>query len=235
MPKAIVTDIEGTTSSIAFVKDVLFPYAAERLPSWLRENRNVPAVQAEIEKVAEAIDRTTSDLEAVIEQLLDWINQDVKATPLKALQGMLWKSGYESGHYRAHVYPDAHAALQDWNAQGTPLYVYSSGSVQAQQLFFQYSDFGDLRSLFSGYFDTTTGPKSERASYLKLAADVGLPAADILFLSDVEAETAAALAAGMQAVLIVRGEDSDVDSDEVSCRSARDFHEVLEVISGHLT
>ena len=232
MPKAIVTDIEGTTSSIAFVKDVLFPYAADRLPSWLRENRaTVPAIQAEIEKVADTIDRTSSDLAAVIDQLLDWIDQDVKATPLKALQGMLWKSGYESGDYRAHVYPDAHAVLQDWNAQGTPLYVYSSGSVQAQQLFFQYSDFGDLRGLFSGYFDTTTGPKSERASYLKIAADIGMPAADILFLSDVEAEVAAALAAGMQAVLIVRSEDSDVNPDEVSCRAAQDFHEVADLLA----
>ena len=230
MPKAIVTDIEGTTSSIAFVKDVLFPYAAERLPSWLRENRRVPAVQAEIENVAETIGRTSSDLDAVIEQLLDWICQDIKATPLKALQGMVWKSGYASGDYRAHVYPDAHAVLKDWNAQGIPLYVYSSGSVQAQQLFFQYSDYGDLRSLFSGYFDTTTGPKSEHDSYVKIATKIGLPASDILFLTDVEAEIAAALGAGMQTVLIVRSEDSDVDPDDVSCRSARDFHEVADLI-----
>lgn len=232
MPKAIVTDIEGTTSSIAFVKDVLFPYAAKKLPDWLRQQRLDPAVQQQVASVAEAIGKPASDLDAVTAQLLSWIEQDVKATPLKALQGMLWESGYESGDYRAHVYADAHELLQQWHAAGIPLYVYSSGSVHAQELFFRYSDYGDVRALFSGYFDTTTGPKTDSASYRKIASDIGLPAPDILFLSDAEPEIAAASSAGMQTVLITRREDSDLDSDAVSYTSARDFHEVSDLLSG---
>lgn len=228
-PQAIVTDIEGTTSSLAFVKDVLFPYAAKNLPAWLGENRLNPAVQQQIANVAETIDRPGSDLDAVIGQLLNWIEQDVKATPLKVLQGMLWKSGYESGDYRAHVYEDAAHVLQDWYAAGIPLYVYSSGSVQAQELFFQYSRYGDLRALFSGYFDTTTGPKNEDDSYRKIAASIGLPTAELLFLSDAKPEITAAASAGMQTVLIVR--DADSQPDAISCAVAQDFHEVSDLVS----
>lgn len=231
MTRAIVTDIEGTTSSLAFVKDVLFPYAAKRLPGWLSEHRLDPAVQQQIECVAETIGQPASDLDAVTTQLLSWIEQDVKATPLKALQGMLWKAGYESGDYRAHIYEDAYQVLQDWHGAGTPLYVYSSGSVQAQELFFQYSRYGDLRPLFTGYFDTTTGPKNEEHSYREIAAKIGLPVGEILFLSDAEPEIAAALSAGMQAVLIVRDADSGIDPDAVSYPVARDFHAVSDLIS----
>lgn len=231
MIRAIVTDIEGTTSSLAFVKDILFPYAAKNLPMWLNQNRQKPAVQEHIESVADTIGTSTSDLDAVVGQLLEWIRDDVKATPLKALQGMLWKSGYESEDYRAHVYEDAYEVLNAWNANDIPLYVYSSGSVQAQELFFQYSDYGDLRPLFSGYFDTTTGPKAEETSYLKIASNIGLSPESILFLSDAEPEIDAALAAGMQAVLIVRIEDSEADQSAVAYTAARDFHEVLRLLS----
>ncbi len=231
MTQAIITDIEGTTSSIAFVKDVLFPYAAKNLPAWLKENRQDAAVQQQIASVAETIDRPADDLDAVTEQLLDWIAKDVKATPLKALQGMLWKSGYEAGDYRAHVYEDAAEVMKEWTAVGIPLYVYSSGSVQAQKLFFQYSDYGDLRALFNGYFDTTTGPKNESDSYRKIATSIGLPAKDILFLSDAEAEVFAALSAGMQAVLVVRGEESQSKPDAISCNVAHDFHEASGLVS----
>lgn len=231
MTQAIVTDIEGTTSSLAFVKDVLFPYAAEHLPAWLSENRLDPAVQQQIARVAETIGKPASDLDAVVEQLLNWIEQDVKATPLKALQGMLWKSGYESGDYRAHVYEDAAQVLKDWHAASVPLYVYSSGSVQAQELFFQYSEYGDLRTLFSGYFDTTTGPKNEDGSYRKIADSISIPASDILFLSDAESEITAALSAGMQAVLIVRDAGSRIDPDAIRCTVARNFHEVSDLVS----
>ena len=231
MPQAIVTDIEGTTSSIAFVKDVLFPYAAKHLPTWLSENRLDPVVRQQIERVAETLGRPANDLDAVMDQLLTWIEQDVKATPLKALQGMLWKSGYERGDYRAHVYEDAAQVLRDWHSAGTPLYVYSSGSVQAQKLFFKYSRYGDLRRLFADYFDTTTGPKTDPASYRNIAASIGVPAGEILFLSDAEPEVAAAVSAGMQAVLVVRAADSQVDPDAVSYTVARDFQEIAGLIA----
>lgn len=229
MTRAIVTDIEGTTSSIAFVKDVLFPYAAKKLPGWVRENIDDPGVQRQVAAVAESLDSSADDIDAVIRQLLEWIEQDVKATPLKSLQGMLWKAGYESGDYRAHVYEDAVQSLRDWHSANIPLYVYSSGSVQAQELFFQYSDYGDLRNLFSGYFDTTTGAKNDADSYRKIAKEVNMPAEDILFLSDVVFEVEAALTSGMRAVLLVREQDSSVNLDDVEYDVAKSFHEISAV------
>ncbi len=226
MTKAIVTDIEGTTSSIAFVKDVLFPYAAKNLPSWLEDNCDDPAVQRQVENIAETIARPASDIAAVIKQLLEWIEQDVKATPLKALQGMLWKSGYESGDYRAHVYEDALQKLKDWHAAGIPLYVYSSGSVQAQKLFFQYSRYGDMRNLFSGYFDTTTGAKSDADSYRKIATAIGLPPTELLFLSDVESEISAAVEAGFDAVLVARDEEVSANFERGNFKVARTFFDI---------
>ena len=226
MTKAIVTDIEGTTSSIAFVKDVLFPYAAKNLPSWMEDNCDDPAVQRQVENIAETIARPASDIAAVIKQLLEWIEQDVKATPLKALQGMLWKSGYESGDYRAHVYEDALQKLKDWHAAGIPLYVYSSGSVQAQKLFFQYSRYGDMRNLFSGYFDTTTGAKSDADSYRKIATAIGLPPTELLFLSDVESEVSAAVEAGFDAVLVARDEEASTDFERGNFKVARTFFDI---------
>jgi enolase-phosphatase E1 len=226
MTKAIVTDIEGTTSSIAFVKDVLFPYAAKNLPSWLEDNCDDPAVRRQVENIAETIARPASDIAAVIKQLLEWIEHDVKATPLKALQGMLWKSGYESGDYRAHVYEDAVQKLKDWHAAGIPLYVYSSGSVQAQKLFFQYSRYGDMRNLFSGYFDTTTGAKSDADSYRKIATSIGVPPAELLFLSDVESEVSAAVEAGFDAVLVARDEEASTDFERGNFKVARTFFDI---------
>lgn len=226
MSKTILTDIEGTTSSIAFVKDVLFPYAAEKLPEWLSENRDVPAVRQQVEAVANEIGSSADDLAAVTGQLLEWIANDVKATPLKTLQGMLWKSGYENGDYQAHVYEDAVQNLSDWHAAGIPLYVYSSGSVQAQHLFFQYSRYGDLRQLFSGYFDTTTGAKTDAESYTKIAAAIDQPADKILFLSDVAAEVNAAIAAGCEAILVQREDNPDNAGDHTEADTAKNFFDV---------
>lgn len=224
MTRAILTDIEGTTSSIAFVKDVLFPYAAKQLPEWLREQRNDPAVRRQIEAVAKEIGQPDDNVDAVIAQLLTWIEQDVKATPLKDLQGLLWEAGYERGDYQAHIYDDALQKLHDWHAAGIPLYVYSSGSIRAQQLFFQYSRYGDLRPLFTDYFDTTTGPKNEAESYRQIASAIGLEPQDVLFLSDALPEIDAALAAGMEAVLLTRKEDSALQAENVECNAADDFH-----------
>lgn len=226
MTKAIVTDIEGTTSSIAFVKEVLFPYATKTLPVWLKDNRNLPTVQQQINAVAETIGRPVSDLESITKQLLTWIDEDIKAPPLKALQGMLWEAGYACGDYRAHIYEDAIQKLQDWHAAGLPLYVYSSGSVHAQQLFFQYSCYGDVRNLFSGYFDTTTGAKTDAESYRSITAAIQLDADDILFLSDTEAEIDAAFEAGLNAVLLTRPADRSGNADDDVYAMARNFHEI---------
>lgn len=204
----ILTDIEGTTSSIAFVKDVLFPYAACALPDFIRTQREHPEVAAILAQTAELGGLDSGNTEALIEQLLTWLRADQKITPLKTLQGLIWRHGYEDGAYRAHMYPDAVAALRQWHASGLALYVYSSGSIAAQQLFFKYSEAGDLTPLLSGHFDTTTGPKQAVDSYRAIARQIDVQPARILFLSDVEAELDAARAAGMATTLLQRATDS---------------------------
>lgn len=199
MPLPVVlTDIEGTTSSISFVKDVLFPYAREHLPRYVREHAADPRVRHCLDETIREAGLAAGDDEAAIATLLRWIDEDRKATPLKALQGMIWADGYAGETFVAHMYPDAVQRLREWHAQGHPIYVYSSGSVPAQQLYFAHTDAGDLRPLLRGHFDTTSGPKRERESYLRIAAAIGAAPADVVFLSDIEAELDAARAAGMR-------------------------------------
>lgn len=211
-PTVILTDIEGTTSSIAFVKDVLFPYARASLPGFVEARRHEPEIRRWLDAVALEIgedhhaERDSRD-EAAVQQLLAWIDEDRKHTALKAIQGLLWREGYALGEYRAHVYPDAIDALERWKAAGHELYVYSSGSVQAQKLFFGHSEAGDLTPLFSGYFDTGIGGKREVASYRHIAADIGVAPSHIVFLSDVVEELDAAREAGLRTVLVDRKSD----------------------------
>jgi enolase-phosphatase E1 len=202
--RAIVTDIEGTTSSIDFVRDVLFPFARMRLPAFVETHGDRPDVQHWLHEAAREAGMIEAERQEVVELLLQWIAQDRKSTALKALQGMIWKEGYESGAYRAHVYPEVAARLRAWRADGLRLYVYSSGSVPAQQLFFRYSEAGDLTPLFAGYFDTETGPKREAQSYRRIAEAVGEEPRHLLFLSDIVEELDAARAAGFQTAWLVR-------------------------------
>lgn len=204
MIRTILTDIEGTTSSIYFVKDVLFPHAARQMRDFLQEHWQDPAVQEQVQAAARESGEPLDTVERADALLQRWIAEDRKITPLKALQGMIWRAGYESGAYTAHMYPDATACLRAWHARGLALYVYSSGSVAAQKLFFRYSDDGDLTPLFSGYFDTTIGGKREAESYRRIQAQLGCPAGDILFLSDVPEELDAAREAGFRTVLLDR-------------------------------
>ncbi|MGY4515714.1 acireductone synthase [Lysobacter sp. HA18] len=204
--RAILTDIEGTTSSISFVKDVLFPYARRALPGFVREHGNEPEVRRWLDAVAVEQGGICSD-DTIVEVLQGWIDEDRKHTALKALQGMIWNAGYRSADFTAHLYPDAAVAVREWHDAGYPLYVYSSGSVPAQRLFFGHSDAGDLTPLFSGWFDTEVGGKREADSYRRIAESIGIAPGDILFLSDVVEELDAARDAGMQAVLIDRRND----------------------------
>jgi enolase-phosphatase E1 len=204
MIKAIVTDIEGTTSSISFVKDVLFPYARKRLPAFIVTHADKPEVQHWLHETAREAGMVSADQQEIIALLQQWIDEDRKATPLKALQGLIWEEGYRSGEFRSHVYPDVAENLQKWKKQGISLYVYSSGSVAAQKLLFRHSEVGDLTPLFSGYFDTEIGAKREIDSYQRIAAAIGLPADAILFLSDIVEELDAAGAAGLRTVQLAR-------------------------------
>lgn len=206
MGSIILTDIEGTTSSISFVKDVLFPYARKALPAFVRDHGSDPEVRGWLDNAA--LDAGTVCQDSVIVELLQgWIDADRKHPALKALQGMMWADGYANGEFRAHVYPDAVAALRTWHALGHRLYVYSSGSVAAQKLLFGHSTAGNLQPLFSAYFDTAVGGKREQDSYRRVAEAIGCQGSDVLFLSDVVAELDAARGAGMATVLVDRRDD----------------------------
>ncbi|MBP6626666.1 MAG: acireductone synthase [Arenimonas sp.] len=204
--KTLLTDIEGTTSSISFVKDVLFPYARSALPGFIAAHGDDPEVRRWLDQVAAELGGQPDD-EALVATLQRWIDADRKHTALKALEGMLWKDGYGRADFRAHVYPDAALALRAWEAAGHPIAVYSSGSVPAQKLFFGHSEAGDLTPLVSAWFDTEVGGKREADSYRRIAADLGRPADEVIFLSDVVEELDAAREAGMHTVLLDRRED----------------------------
>jgi enolase-phosphatase E1 len=210
--RAIVTDIEGTTSSIDFVRDVLFPYARKRLPAFVETHGDKPDVQHWLHEAAREAGLVEASRQEIIELLLQWIDADRKSTALKALQGMIWKDGYAAGDYRAHLYPEVAARLREWRADGLRLYVYSSGSVPAQKLFFQYSEAGDLTPLFAGYFDTETGPKREVESYRRIAAAIEEEPRHLLFLSDIVEELDAARAAGFHTGWLIREPQALPDS-----------------------
>jgi enolase-phosphatase E1 len=203
MIRAILTDIEGTTTAVSFVFEVLFPYARTHMAEFLAAHAGDPAVREQLAAVAREADRRLTDAQAT-ELLVRWIAEDRKLTPLKALQGMIWEDGYRRGAFTGHVYSDAVRNLRAWHDAGIALYIYSSGSVQAQQLLFGHSDAGDLTPLFSGYFDTRVGNKREPASYRAIAEGIGLPPGAILFLSDIREELDAARAAGLQTTWLVR-------------------------------
>jgi enolase-phosphatase E1 len=205
--KAIVTDIEGTTSSISFVKDVLFPYARKALPDFVAKHGGELEVRHWLDKVRDEIGEPDADDAKVVATLQAWIDADRKHTALKALQGDIWREGYAGGNYQAHVYADAAAALRRWKAAGHAVYVYSSGSVPAQQLLFGHTTDGDLSSLVSGWFDTRTGGKREAESYRRILEAIGREPGDAVFLSDVVEELDAARDAGFDTVLVDRLED----------------------------
>jgi enolase-phosphatase E1 len=205
-PAAIITDIEGTTTPIAFVRDVLFPYARTRLPAWV--DNPAPEVAGLLAEV-----RAMVPEQPPLTTLLHWMDQDAKVTPLKALQGMIWNEGYAEGTLKGALYPDVGPCLRRWSKAGLRLHVYSSGSVEAQKLIFGHSVDGDLSGLFAGFFDTRIGGKRDADSYGRLAIGMNVPTVEVLFLSDVEAELDAAEMAGLRTCHVVRPEDGTVASD----------------------
>lgn len=208
MIKAIVTDIEGTTTSISFVKDVLFPYASAHLATFVRKNAHTPEVKDLLVDVQTEVGQSL-DIEQAITQLLTWITTDQKITSLKSLQGLIWIEGYQQGAFTGHIYADVLANLKKWKASGIDLYIYSSGSVAAQKLLFGHSAQGDLTPLFSGYFDTHIGAKQDPAAYTKIAESIALAPNALLFLSDIQSELDAAKTAGFNTYWLLRDEIGD--------------------------
>jgi len=222
-PEAIVTDIEGTTSSLSFVKDVLFPYAREHIGDFLRNHEKEEIIASLIDDVRMTTG-SNLDLEGVISQLEQWIDEDRKITVLKTLQGLLWENGYRQGDFQGHIYQDAKEKLTLWHNDGIALYVYSSGSVYAQKLLFGHTEYGDLNHLFNGYFDTQLGNKTEPVSYQKICKNISKAADNVLFLSDIAAELDAARSIGMQTLWLVRDGQLDINAKH---QQVRDFTEII--------
>ena len=206
--RAVLTDIEGTTTPLSFVLDVLFPYARRRLDAACAsgEPRFTEALRL-LRQEYEEEKRTGADLPGFGNSApyAHWLmDRDRKSTGLKMLQGILWQDGYRTGELQGQVWPDVAEALRLWKERGIRARVFSSGSVLAQKLLFGHSDQGDLLPYFEGFHDTTTGPKQTPAAYAAIAGSFGLPPGEILFLSDVVAELDAARDAGMQTGFFIR-------------------------------
>lgn len=226
-PRGILLDIEGTTSSISFVYDVMFPFIRRELAGFLKRRWNEESLAACLELLA--VDAgfpsfadwqrgkhavTVPEQQTMIrDEVTRLMDADVKATGLKQLQGMIWEEGFQSGELKAHVFDDVPPALQSWANQGIELRIYSSGSVQAQKLFFAHTDCGNLLPLFGGHYDTTVGPKKLATSYRTIVDDFDRQPTEILFLSDVVAELDAAREAGLQTTLVKRPGNAAIDRE----------------------
>lgn len=203
----ILTDIEGTTTSVSFVYEILFPYFRNNIQQ-LKNLLQLPEVSEAFEQTIELAKELDGiqliETDEIIHKLLEWSLADKKFTPLKTLQGILWENGYKSGEIRGHVYSDVKENLEKWKDNGMELGVFSSGSVAAQKLIFGFSELGDLSPLFSYYFDTKTGGKRDIETYTKISRKINISPATILFLSDIIEELEAAKKAGYQTLQLVR-------------------------------
>ena len=198
---------------------MLFPYAREHLPEFIR-NHQAETEVAELLVAARSEAGKVLNIEQLIAQFIEWLDADLKITPLKALQGLIWEAGYQQGAFDGHVYEDAARQLQAFKDKGLALYIYSSGSVYAQKMLFGHTKYGDLCPLFSGYFDTNIGGKKEVLSYQRIAEQINLQPMEILFLSDIKEELDAALQAGFQTYWLVREQCVDSQADH---RQITDF------------
>ncbi|MEO9170423.1 MAG: acireductone synthase [Candidatus Baltobacteraceae bacterium] len=205
-------DIEGTVGSIAFVRDVLFPYARDRMNAYVDKHQEDPQVRALLDQTAREAQVDVHDLPGILSALHAWADEDRKVTVLKELQGLIWVEGFESSGLRGHLFDDAVSALRRFHRAGVKLHVYSSGSVAAQKLLFGHSVAGDLIPLLSGFYDTAIGGKQHAESYVKIANDIGARPERIVFFSDNERELDAAHDAGVQTVQLARPSDGTLPS-----------------------
>lgn len=237
--RGVVIDIEGTTSPTSAVHIGLYDFARPRIGPWLHDHADAP-------EIASAIQATRVDgglapdapLDDVAAALLAWMDGDVKATPLKTVQGQIWAAGFAGGQLTSQFFDDVAPALQTWSSLGIPLAVFSSGSVASQRPWFRHGDHGDLSPLIDTYFDTVNaGPKRERVAYDTIAADLAerwsCTSAALLFLSDVPAELDAAVQAGWQTVGLRRPGEPNGDADFGPHRTVASFAEIeLNQVSG---
>lgn len=244
MSRCLLLDIEGTTCPISFVSDVLFPYAQTQLECFLQQQGNNPAItaivneawhewdndpdpkqQALLQQVPTSMRKTS---QAVVPYLRTLIQEDRKSTALKELQGHIWRQGFEEGIIKADFYPEAIHCLQQWKQLGWKLAVYSSGSVQAQQLLYGHTQAGDLRWLFCAWFDTRTGNKKDQESYRAISEKLKIKPAGITFISDNGAECDAAAAAGLNVLFSLRSDNPD--QDPRAHRAITSLNQVVEIL-----
>lgn len=224
---AILLDIEGTTTPIVFVYEVLFPFAHQHVKEFIQQHRESADVRRDIaalkaDYLADLAsgnepppwrdDADDSSLDSISAYVHWQMKEDRKSTALKSLQGKIWEAGYRSGQLLSQVYADVPTAFARWRQQKKKIYIYSSGSILAQKLLFAHTTYGDLSGYINDYFDTTTGPKRVAASYQAIVEKIAAPAGEVLFLSDVIAELDAARNAGMQTALCVRPGNAEVES-----------------------
>lgn len=245
--KGIILDIEGTTAPISFVRDELFSYIKENLESYIEGHwdddelqGDVDALRSQVEKdvtdgVKDAVSIPAKDSDAedikkaVIKNVLWQMDHDRKTTSLKQLQGHIWREAYNSGELIGEIYEDVCPALEEWKESGKKLYIYSSGSIEAQKLLFSHTTDGDISDMFSGYFDTTIGLKTEKESYSKIAENIGIEASQLLFLTDIPAEAAAATAAGLKACLLLREGNAPVSEEhQRTYQAVESFYELMK-------
>lgn len=237
----ILLDIEGTITSISFVKDTLFPYVTEVLEDYVEKYWNDEKFQQDLEllraqavidsNIEGCVPISTGDnaKKSVINNVLWQMTNDKKTTALKQLQGHIWKDGYESGLLRGHLYEDVLPVLNKLSDLGKKIYTYSSGSTKAQEYLFQYSIYGDVSGIFLKYFDTKMGPKGSETSYANIANEINVNCSDILFLTDVIAEAEAAIKAGCNSILLVRPGNAPLDPEKSSkFRIIKTLDELLE-------
>lgn len=246
-PQAILMDVEGTTTSIKFVKDVLFPIARHQLRPFLDEHWGSELLNDDIEMLRQQIENDLNDgladvptvaslaeddvekvKQSVVANVCWQMDQDRKTKALKQLQGHLWATAYQSGLIKGHVYEDVPTALERWKNEGIELYIYSSGSVSAQKLLFGYSDFGDMLPLLKGHFDTSVGSaKVDSSSYLLIAQLIQQDPSDILFLTDIPKEAIAANEAGLQTLILTRTGNAPLsDDDNARFKTVNSFLEI---------
>lgn len=227
---AYLLDIEGTTTPVDFVYKTLFPFARRALPEFLESSLREPAQKAALEADAQLLadeylaERAAGrspppwDARGATAGLLPYLfwlmDADRKSRGLKSIQGRVWEQGYRSGGLHGELYPDVEPALRRWHRRGARIFIFSSGSVLAQKLLFAHLPGGDLTPFLAGHFDTGVGSKREPASYARIAAQIGLPAAEILFLSDTPEELTAARAAGVAALHVRRELANPADPNE---------------------
>lgn len=232
--KAVLLDIEGTTTPIDFVHQTLFPFARGRTATFVEENFATLADEIKSLKIEHAedyaeefyvkeFDETAPD--SISNYLKFLINEDRKSTALKSIQGKIWQAGYEAGELKSEVFADVPRAFERWREHGKTIAIYSSGSILAQKLIFRYSNCGDLTEFISGYFDTNIGGKKDAASYEKIATALNFSAAEIIFVSDVRAELDAAKSAGMQTILAIREGNAPTDR-QTAHQSVTSFDEI---------